>query len=432
MDMIINLKDKIVFETDNAGKRIVVKQKGIELPVINEKKTKQNIQNLLDNLYQETSPEEVFKKLMDSVSYVKKWFMGTHNGFRQAAGVSDEEKIYLPDIFAFSTAAAYCFELLPETEKTIDSRVGIGVISPAGQDCGKNLIKLVWKSVCRNVIDIGINVKPKEWIDGICEHNLSVVGVSCMVTGCIDNLEETLKLINEKELDVSLCIGGIASSGQIAQDLSQKFNIPIYYGRDINDAENVLSRAVASKPVEIVDVKSVAKLPLPAANSSDDLAGTDVYKIPISDIAINEGARTGCGACEGDKKKYCPLELGYEKQQKLNESKTFIKDYKYAALVLADMPEDLANRRQNKKIWEQLMSIQQVFEKTSNETMAFRYPITCPWCSLKECKLSEGECMFPAYYMPLHETYNINISDTLNNVFGEKSIGRMCSIILIK
>lgn len=156
-----------------------------------------------------------------------------------------------------------------------------------------------------------------------------------------------------------------------------------------------------------------------------------LFRVAVADIVINDRAREGCSSCSGDKRKLCPLEIGYEKQKYLEESTAFVHGHKFAVLVSTDLPDE-SDRPGCKSVWEDLVSIERHFDRTYNLAHAFKFPMTCPFCLPKECKLSKGECTFPSHYGELHETYNINIPETLGKVFGDTKPAGICSIILVR
>lgn len=59
--------------------------------------------------------------------------------------------------------------------------------------------------------------------------------------------------------------------------------------------------------------------------------------------------------------------------------------------------------------------------------------MTCPFCRREDGKLLKKEpCMFPAFYRGLHEQYNVNITRTLERVFGDDKPVGICAIILVR
>ena len=107
-----------------------------------------------------------------------------------------------------------------------------------------------------------------------------------------------------------------------------------------------------NSPVEVPAVKEVEEIGIPAEFSPVmDRHGFRLFKIRISDIAIDGDARRGCAFCSGDKRRLCPLEIGYEKQKSIEESIQFVNSFKFAVLILAEIPDE-NHRSKCKSLWE--------------------------------------------------------------------------------
>jgi methylmalonyl-CoA mutase cobalamin-binding subunit len=431
--LVEKIRAAIIYQTDADGMILQMRPTGSspDLPQIDERETRRNAASLMAELLSHASSDTVLSNLRGSVSFVKSLYAQTHDGFRVAKGASRDRSITVSDVYCFSVAASFCLDFLPRTKRETDASVGIGVMAPAIQDCGKNLIKLIWKVAGYDVVDLGNTVHPEAWLSEISRQDFSAVGISCMANKCIANVRKLLGSLTHRGLRLPVIIGGIATNRLMAFDLANEYGLPVYYGSDVNDAVEVLEKALAGVPVEVPEIKNVEELGIPPGLSVAQDHGFRLCKIKISDIVINQDARKGCSQCSGDKKRLCPLEIGYEHQKPLEESRQFVNSFKFAVLVLADIPDE-SDRPKCKSVWEGLQSVEQHFNSAFNSAHAFKFPMTCPFCVPKECKLHKGECMFPFLYRPLHEQYNINIPETLANVLGDAKPTGMCSIILVR
>jgi cobalamin-dependent methionine synthase I len=173
------------------------------------------------------------RNLMKSgISSIKSLYNSTHDGFRIAKGVRKDGRITVGEIYAFSVAAAICFELLTRNKQESKHNIAIGVMAPAVQDCGKNLIRMVWQASGHQVIDFGIKLEPKKCLELILENRISVLGLSIMVNAALARLRELLELIAENRIDVAICLGGMSVNCLITHKLSLEFNLPLYYGQE--------------------------------------------------------------------------------------------------------------------------------------------------------------------------------------------------------
>jgi predicted metal-binding protein/methylmalonyl-CoA mutase cobalamin-binding subunit len=433
-DLVDLIRSTVSYSKDPGGEIIIRRAKGssIRLPVINQAETRENANTLAKTLLSEMSVADVLDALKRSVTQVKSDFIRAHDGFRVARGARRGSVLTIGELHAFAVAAGYCFDSLPRTKGDSGVRVGIGVMAPAVQDCGKNLIKLIWKTTGHEIIDLGNTVKPKNWLNAILHKKLSVVGISCMTNKCIDNLRKLLSLLVQSAAEIPIIVGGVAVNKVIAFNLGDEYGINIYYGKDICDAAEILQKSLMNKAIPVPDVKIVEEITL----QNDTLPIIEqrklrIFKIRISDIVIDGDARIGCSSCSGDKRRLCPLEIGFEKQKSLDESIEFSRNFKYAVLVSTEIPDE-NNRSSCKSLWESLLKVEQHFELCSNQAQAFRFPMTCPFCLPRECQLHKGFCVFPTLYRDVHEQYNINISNTLSKVFGDNKPTGICSIILVR
>jgi methylmalonyl-CoA mutase cobalamin-binding subunit len=429
-----DLRSALVYRADSKGNVLLKRMRGssIDLPEIDEPATHRKVEFLMKQLLSHASSDIVLSNLRDSVSFVKSLYAQTHDGFRVAKGAGRGRGITVSDVYCFSVAASFCLDFLPPTKRETDASVGIGVMAPAIQDCGKNLIKLIWKVAGFDVVDFGNTVHPEAWLSEISRQDFSAVGISCMANKCLVNVRKLLDSLTHRGLSLPVVIGGIATNRLMAFDLAKEYGLPVYYGCDMNDATEVLERALAKIPVEVPEIKNVEDVSIPAGlSTATEPHDFRLFKIRISDIVIDADARRGCSYCSGDKKRLCPLEIGYEKQKSLEESIQFVSSFKFAVMVLADIPDE-SHRSKCKSVWEGLLGVEQYFNSAFNSAHAFKFPMTCPFCLPKECKLQKGECMFPFLYRQLHEQYNINVPRTLANVLGDAKPTGICSIILVR
>jgi len=431
--LIEKIRSIILYRRDSNGKVQYQRPKGssLELPQIDERKTRENAGALMMQLLSETSAEDVLAQLKETVQSLKSYYMQTHDGFRVAKGSGKGRSMTVGDLYALSVAAGYCFDLLPKANGNPERKVGIGLMAPAVQDCGKNLIKLIWKSTGVEVFDVGNTLHPETWFDAISMQGFSAIGISCMVNRCVENVRRLMDLLVRQSLSLPVIIGGIAVNRVTAFDLANEYGLPVYYGQDVNDAAEVLEKALTGSPLEVPVVKEVEEIRpaelLPAIGNH----GFRLFRIRIGDIVVDNDARSGCAGCSGDKKRLCPLEIGYEKQKSIEESIQFINSFKFAVLVITENHDD-RDRSACKSIWEGLLGVEQHFASTFNTAHAFKFPMVCPFCLPKECKLHKGQCMFPFLYRPLHEQFNINITKTLVRVFGDATPTGMNAIILVR
>lgn len=86
----------------------------------------------------------------------------------------------------------------------------IGTVSGDIHDLGKNIVAFLLKVNGFEVIDLGVNVPAQRFVDAIREHQLRIVGMSCLLTTAFDAMKKTIQAIAEAGLreQVKIMIGG--------------------------------------------------------------------------------------------------------------------------------------------------------------------------------------------------------------------------------
>ena len=388
----------------------------MSLPIINEEATNEKIQSLKNNLSRTMPLEELHKQLVNTIIDIKALYNRTHDGFRIAAGIQKKDRLTVSDVYLLSTAAFLLLRELPNRSEVNRSSIILGVMAPAIQDCGKNLIGVLWEAEGYRVVDIGVKVSPSAFLKAARNENSDAVAISCMTNRAVPNIEKFLGLLRSRGVDIPVVIGGIAASRIMAYDLSRAYGLRVYYGQDLNDAGDTIRKALAGEKVAVPKTKQLNKIALLQESLIRKSYSIEFYNIPIVDIIIDDNARIGCLACEGDKKTLCPLEVGFELQKPIKESREYIGRFKQAIIAICEFPS--GDRREAKILWENMLLAEREIAKNANEVVGFRLPMTCPLCPPHGCTIPRGKCMFPAYYRPTHESCNINMTRTLEQSFG--------------
>ncbi|GMR02819.1 MAG: hypothetical protein BMS9Abin20_1170 [Acidimicrobiia bacterium] len=110
--------------------------------------------------------------------------------------------------------------------------VVMGLVRGNTQDIGKNLVCLMLRANGFEVIDLGKNTKPEEFLAAAQDHDAVAIGMSIMTNSSAVYVEKTIKLLEERgERDQYLLMFGGAAANT---ELAEKFGIA--YGADANAA----------------------------------------------------------------------------------------------------------------------------------------------------------------------------------------------------
>ncbi len=105
--------------------------------------------------------------------------------------------------------------------KEVEYRASIVLGTPRGDlhDIGKNLVAMMLRANKFQVHDLGVDVEPQAFIDKALEVNADMIGMSLIMSICLDEMEKVCQLVKENGLPVKTIIGGPATSDKVAQKI---------------------------------------------------------------------------------------------------------------------------------------------------------------------------------------------------------------------
>jgi len=121
--------------------------------------------------------------------------------------------------------------------------VVVGLVRGNTQDIGKNLVVLMLKANGFNVIDLGKNVKPEQFIETAEKENAIAIGMSVMTNSSSVYVQRVKEMLDEqgKGDKYLLMCGGAAANKGLANEMG------VAYGLDANAAVSlVLEKAAAA------------------------------------------------------------------------------------------------------------------------------------------------------------------------------------------
>jgi 5-methyltetrahydrofolate--homocysteine methyltransferase len=86
----------------------------------------------------------------------------------------------------------------------------IGTVEGDLHDIGKNLVSMMLQGAGFEVIDLGTNITPQQFVDAVTEHKPTILGLSALLTTTMPKMEETINALKEAGLrdQVKIMAGG--------------------------------------------------------------------------------------------------------------------------------------------------------------------------------------------------------------------------------
>ena len=141
----------------------------------------------------------------------------------------EEKKMFLPQLLMSADAAKASFEAIKATlskqGKNSESKGKIVIATVKGDihDIGKNIVKTLLENYGFDMIDLGKDVDPELILQTVQEHQVTLVGLSALMTTTVVNMEATIKLLREHHAGCKVMVGGAVLTQEYADMIGADF-----------------------------------------------------------------------------------------------------------------------------------------------------------------------------------------------------------------
>ena len=156
-----------------------------------------------------------------------------------------ENFIFVPEVLA-------CARAMKAGMKHIEPILSASGIEPIGtvimgtvkgdmHDIGKNLCIMMLRGAGFEVIDLGVDTSPDEFIEAVENHNAKIVGMSALLTTTMPNMGRTIEAFVDADLrdEVKFMVGGAPVTPEFATDMEADS-----YGDNAVDCVDVAKRLI--------------------------------------------------------------------------------------------------------------------------------------------------------------------------------------------
>ncbi|SNS25728.1 methylmalonyl-CoA mutase C-terminal domain-containing protein/methyltransferase cognate corrinoid proteins [Anaerovirgula multivorans] len=150
---------------------------------------------------------------------------GLVDGMNKVADLYENEEYFIPELLICSDAMYNGLDVLrPYLEKSDSQqqcKVVIGVVEGDTHDLGKNLVKIMLESAGYELIDLGRDVPPVDFINVVKEKDASVVALSTLMSTATSNMKRVVELLVKEGMrdSVKVIIGGGPTSPEFAKKI---------------------------------------------------------------------------------------------------------------------------------------------------------------------------------------------------------------------
>ena len=141
--------------------------------------------------------------------------------------------VFLPQLLMSADAAKIAFAVIKDVlassgqEEEKKEKIILATVKGDIHDIGKNIVKVLLENYGFEVIDLGKDVPPETIVEKAVEENVTLVGLSALMTTTVVSMEETIKLLREKKPDCKVMVGGAVLNQDYADMIGADF-----YGKD--------------------------------------------------------------------------------------------------------------------------------------------------------------------------------------------------------
>ena len=148
-----------------------------------------------------------------------------------------EGDIFIPHVIWSAKSMQAGMDLLrphfTESQQGQSVKIIIGTAQGDIHDIGKNLVGMMFEGAGFEVIDLGVDIKPDQFVDKAVEEKADIIAVSALLTTTMVSMGEVVSIKDEKGLSSSLkvIVGGAPLSNDFCKEIGADA-----YGVDAMDA----------------------------------------------------------------------------------------------------------------------------------------------------------------------------------------------------
>jgi len=123
-------------------------------------------------------------------------------------------EVFLPEVLLSAETMKRALEILQpilsQQGAGFMGRIAIGTVAGDVHDIGKNIVISMLQGNGFEVVDIGIDIDPKRFVEVVRDNDVQILGLSALLTSTMPVMEETIKALEEAGLrqKVKVIIGG--------------------------------------------------------------------------------------------------------------------------------------------------------------------------------------------------------------------------------
>jgi 5-methyltetrahydrofolate--homocysteine methyltransferase len=150
---------------------------------------------------------------------------GMISAMQEVGRLFEEGEYFVPEMLisarAMQTGLALLKPHLVQANVQSSGKVIIGTVKGDLHDIGKNLVAMMLEGAAFEIVDLGTDVSPDQFIAAVKTHQPAIVGLSALLTTTMPNMKTTIEALKTAGLrdQVKVIIGGAPVTEAYARDI---------------------------------------------------------------------------------------------------------------------------------------------------------------------------------------------------------------------
>ena len=170
---------------------------------------------------------EIAQKLIDEgVTAIEILNNGLMPGMDVVGKKFKANEIFIPEVLIAARAMHVAMDVIKPllSASDIPSRgtIVIGTVRGDLHDIGKNLVAMMLEGKGFTVVDIGVDVPAKKFIEEVKKNNANIVGLSALLSTTMTGMKEIIEMFraDDSVRDVKIMVGGAPITQEYADKIS--------------------------------------------------------------------------------------------------------------------------------------------------------------------------------------------------------------------
>lgn len=158
----------------------------------------------------------------------------------------EEGEYFVPEMLiaarAMQSGLSILKPVLVEADYKPIAKVAAGTVKGDLHDIGKNLVCMMLEGASFEIVDLGTDVSPEQFVNAVKEQGCEVICMSALLTTTMPNMKATINALEEAGLrdKVKVMVGGAPLTDQFAREIGADG-----YSPDASQAVALAKRLVA-------------------------------------------------------------------------------------------------------------------------------------------------------------------------------------------